>query len=120
MTDLYMHLDEESVYETSDEQGPYELEKPSEITQDQQDTQDEHADLEEEDDVVDELAEWKTNYDARPICPLPTPLRKVMIVAHVRLEFFFFLNSTYMWCSNHKTRFLRYYTVSAPRRRWPP
>ncbi|KAK6029846.1 hypothetical protein OSTOST_04031 [Ostertagia ostertagi] len=55
--DLYMHLDEESVYETSDEQGPYELEKPSETTQNQQITQEDDVDLEEEDDVVDELAE---------------------------------------------------------------
>ncbi|KAK6044071.1 hypothetical protein COOONC_18425 [Cooperia oncophora] len=65
--DLYMQLDEESVYETSDEQGPYEMEKSSDVSvsvkelgllaQNLRVTPDQNHSWQEEDDVVDELTE---------------------------------------------------------------
>lgn len=81
---LYLLSDEESIYETSDEQGAFEScaetprTKPVEI---------EAISLEgEEDDVVEELSEWQSNYDDRPICPLPTPIRKNLVSPRIKLE----------------------------------
>ncbi|KAK6743597.1 hypothetical protein RB195_010712 [Necator americanus] len=80
-------VDDESVYETSDEHIPNDpdpLETPmfsARFT-----PNDDRANEEEECDVVEEFAEWKTNYDARPICPLPTPFRKNLISPRVDLE----------------------------------
>ncbi|ETN74391.1 hypothetical protein NECAME_04070, partial [Necator americanus] len=103
-------VDDESVYETSDEHIPNDpdpLETPvtfccthfghcrsgvyTQISSLKMFSarftpNDDRANEEEECDVVEEFAEWKTNYDARPICPLPTPFRKNLISPRVDLE----------------------------------
>lgn len=81
-------IDEGSVYETSDELllnelGPV-LEAvlhPASFVQNNGRSC-EHNDS----DVVEDLIEWERNYDARPICPLPTPLRKNLISPRVNIE----------------------------------
>ncbi|VDL81626.1 unnamed protein product [Nippostrongylus brasiliensis] len=87
---MYVMPDDESVYETTDEQGSCDdaaLPKTPVGHQKSQLTGNEVGDCEcEEDDVVEELGEWSANYDARPICPLPTPLRKNLISPSVNLE----------------------------------
>ncbi|EYC28543.1 hypothetical protein Y032_0007g3280 [Ancylostoma ceylanicum] len=70
--------DEESVYETSDEQIPSDpVGRPETPMFSARLASSGDAATEEECDTVDEVTEWKVNYDARPICPLPTPFRKV-------------------------------------------
>ncbi|WKY02322.1 hypothetical protein Q1695_015954 [Nippostrongylus brasiliensis] len=83
---MYVMPDDESVYETTDEQGSCD-DAALPKTPKSQLTGNEVGDCEcEEDDVVEELGEWSANYDARPICPLPTPLRKNLISPSVNLE----------------------------------
>ncbi|CAJ0598982.1 unnamed protein product [Cylicocyclus nassatus] len=80
--------DEESIYETSDELPP--TDPPAEVPNTPMFSArtacagDEAE--EEENDVVEDLAKWRTNYDDRPICPLPTPFRKNLISPRTDLE----------------------------------
>ncbi|VDM56152.1 unnamed protein product [Angiostrongylus costaricensis] len=79
-------IDEDSVYETSDELVPNELGTalPATCSEENNGPSWEY----DESDIVEELVEacWERNYDARPICPLPTPLRKNLISPRVNLE----------------------------------
>ncbi|KAL6726782.1 hypothetical protein Aduo_008716 [Ancylostoma duodenale] len=79
--------DEDSVYETSDEQIPSDpVDRPETPMFSARLASSGDVATEEECDTVEEITEWKTNYDARPICPLPTPFRKNLISPQVDLE----------------------------------
>ncbi|KAJ1371187.1 hypothetical protein KIN20_033089 [Parelaphostrongylus tenuis] len=82
-------IDEDSVYETSDELLRTELGPVPEVTVIPPTCSIKNNELSfelDESDIVEELVEWGRNYDARPIRPLPTPLRKNLISPRVNLE----------------------------------
>ncbi|KHJ94527.1 hypothetical protein OESDEN_05543, partial [Oesophagostomum dentatum] len=85
--DTCTFADEESIYETSDEQIPNDPVDVLETPMFSARLDSGECDEEEENDTVDDnLDKWKTNYDARPICPLPTPFRKNLISPRTNLE----------------------------------
>lgn len=82
-------IHEESIYETSDELLRNEVETvpeaamlPATFSIKNSELSFEH----DESDILEELVEWESNYDARPIRPLPTPLRKNLISPRINLE----------------------------------